>query len=197
MSSAPLGRWRAKNILVLDLEEVAGGKLAALLSRSATRDLFDVRSILEMKGLDETNIRAMFLVSAAASWADARKASIDVDALEDPVARHNLVECLPRDFFDGYGGGPDGWFDESIEMCREYCAPYTTHSVAERGFLDGVQRHAEVRTGLLTAPPGVLARIATYQWLAFKCQKVLRQRESAPEPPHPTRPRPRGPSRGL
>lgn len=52
MSSAKVGGWGATDILVLSLEDVIAGKLAALTRRTLSRDLFDARSILSMEGLD-------------------------------------------------------------------------------------------------------------------------------------------------
>ena len=52
MESLPLGRMRAKDVLVLDLHEIVAGKLVALIDRHAARDLFDARRILSVDGLD-------------------------------------------------------------------------------------------------------------------------------------------------
>jgi hypothetical protein len=41
VDSRPVGTFLATDIFVLDIHERAAGKLAALLSRTASRDLFD------------------------------------------------------------------------------------------------------------------------------------------------------------
>lgn len=194
MSSFPLGRWRAENVLVLDREEVVAGKLAALFTRTRPRDLFDARSIMKMAGLSRIDIRPMYLTILAASGTGWRDVSIRPDPLRGGDARQKLLECLARGYFDGYEGGVDEWADESVELCREHYAPYAVRAPDEREFLSAVLDHGEVRTDLLFARPDILARIASYQWLARRCQQVLKRGEAAAEPP---RPRPRGPSRGL
>lgn len=41
MDSHPIGSLRAKDVTLLDVHELAAGKLAALFDRNAARDLFD------------------------------------------------------------------------------------------------------------------------------------------------------------
>ena len=46
MDSKALGSYSANQIPIVDLHEITAGKIAALLSRNASRDLFDVHSLL-------------------------------------------------------------------------------------------------------------------------------------------------------
>ena len=50
--SYPVGTWQATQIPVIDIHELAAGKLAALLARRQARDLFDSHGILHMENLD-------------------------------------------------------------------------------------------------------------------------------------------------
>jgi hypothetical protein len=49
--SRALGPFRATQIRVLDIHELAAGKTAALMARSVSRDIFDVRQMLSTPGL--------------------------------------------------------------------------------------------------------------------------------------------------
>lgn len=51
LDSRALGDWRAEQVPVLDLHELAAGKLAALLSRTQARDLFDAQQLLALPEL--------------------------------------------------------------------------------------------------------------------------------------------------
>lgn len=53
--SAIIGSFSAAEILVLDLHELAAGKLAALFARQASRDLFDVHHLLTQSQLGRSN----------------------------------------------------------------------------------------------------------------------------------------------
>ena len=58
MESRILGRVGTGRVLVLDLHEIVAGKIVALFDRGAARDLFDVRRILAIEGLDRGWIKA-------------------------------------------------------------------------------------------------------------------------------------------
>jgi predicted nucleotidyltransferase component of viral defense system len=56
MSSATIGSYRATNVPVLDIHEIVAGKMVALVTRRAARDLFDAHRIIAMPGLDWTKL---------------------------------------------------------------------------------------------------------------------------------------------
>jgi predicted nucleotidyltransferase component of viral defense system len=68
--SALLGMWQATDILLLDEHELAGGKLVALLTRTATRDLFDAYHLLTARPLNPAQLRLATLVYGAMSRTD-------------------------------------------------------------------------------------------------------------------------------
>ena len=58
MPSTAIGSYRATNVPVLDIHEIVAGKMVALVTRRAARDLFDAHRIIAMPGLDWTKIKA-------------------------------------------------------------------------------------------------------------------------------------------
>ena len=58
----PVGSRCTSPVRLLDLHELAAGKLAALLARSAIRDVFDAHAILGAPGLDTARLRLGFVV---------------------------------------------------------------------------------------------------------------------------------------
>jgi predicted nucleotidyltransferase component of viral defense system len=46
MNSLQISSYKADNVPVFDIHELAAGKLSALFSRKANRDLFDVNNLL-------------------------------------------------------------------------------------------------------------------------------------------------------
>lgn len=115
MSSAKVGGWGATDILVLSLEDVIAGKLAALTRRTLSRDLFDARSILSMEGLDWRALRAASLASIAGSPDKWRSRNIRGrrNRLE---ACESLLSCLPRQRFRDDAETVE-WYNKSIEDC--------------------------------------------------------------------------------
>ena len=72
VDSRPVGTFDAKDIPVVDIHELAAGKLAALLSRAASRDLFDTSQLLHVGGLDVAKLRLAFVVYGGISRKDWR-----------------------------------------------------------------------------------------------------------------------------
>jgi len=94
--SCPLGTTQARRIPVLDLHELAAGKLVALLSRKASRDLFDVHFLLTSMDFDRERLRLAFVVYGAMSRHDWRKVGIhDVDFHEKDL-RDQLLPSVEK-----------------------------------------------------------------------------------------------------
>ncbi len=171
MSSVPLGDMHARDVLVINLQEVIAGKLVALFDRHAARDLFDARRILSIEGLDWKNIKGAFLAFGACARRDWRTVSIDAIKGDPRELRQKLTICLPRDYFGGKGA-IDAWIEETIALCRERFALLFDLTTAEQEFLDSVLDRGEANADLLDVSPEIRTRIATMPMLAWKCQNV-------------------------
>jgi predicted nucleotidyltransferase component of viral defense system len=62
--SRALGFAQTRQIPVLNIHELAAGKLPALFSRRASRDLFDTRELLWRNDLNQTSLRTAFVATA-------------------------------------------------------------------------------------------------------------------------------------
>ena len=67
----------ATTIDVLEIHELAAGKLAALLSRRRARDQFDCRQLLRLDTLDRSHLRTAFVVCGAMNRWDWRTVAVD------------------------------------------------------------------------------------------------------------------------
>ena len=179
MESRILGRVGTGRVLVLDLHEILAGKIVALFDRGAARDLFDVRRILAIEGLDRGWIKAAVLALGACNRRDWRGVSKDAFGCDSREFRRNLAICLPRDLFRD-AGDVDAWIAQSVELCREGLAFLFELSENERSFLDGVLDRGEVNANLLGVEREVGARIAAMPMLAWKCKHVRRRRGLEP-----------------
>lgn len=171
MESVDLGGAIARGVRVLDLHEVAAGKLVALFDRRAARDLFDARRLLAVEGLDWAAIKAMVLAFGASGRRDWRAASVADIGADPRELRQKLAICLPRNHFDA-AGGVDTWIAESVALCRERLGYLFDLNDGERAFLDGVVDRGEIHTEGLTADLGLSRRIAEMPMLAWKARNV-------------------------
>ncbi|MGB9438165.1 MAG: nucleotidyl transferase AbiEii/AbiGii toxin family protein [Desulfobacterales bacterium] len=86
-----LGDLRATNIPVLDIHELAAGKLCALMARQQGRDLFDSHQLLNHNDLEQKRLRLAFVVYGAMNRKDWRTVSLhDIDFAADELS-HQLL----------------------------------------------------------------------------------------------------------
>lgn len=78
-NSAVVGPMQAINVPTLDDHELAGGKLVALLTRTASRDLFDAHHLFTSCELDSARLRLATVVYGAMSNTDWR--TVDADRI--------------------------------------------------------------------------------------------------------------------
>ena len=112
IESRILGRVGTGRGLVLDLHEIVAGQIVALFDRGAARDLFDVRRVLAIEGLDRGWIKAAVPALGACSRRDWRDVSEDAIGCDSHEFRRNLAICLPRDLYRDVGD-VDAWIAQS------------------------------------------------------------------------------------
>ena len=94
MDSRPLESWKATAVPVMDIHELAAGKLVALLDRHMARDLFDGRLVLSMAGMDKKMLRIAFVVYCAMVRRDWRTVSAEDVAFDSVDLSSQLMPTL-------------------------------------------------------------------------------------------------------
>ncbi len=171
LDSYPVGTWMAAQIPVLDIHELAAGKLAALLVRRQARDLFDVHRLLRVEKLDYDRLRTAFVVYGAMNRKDWRTVCIeDVNCTRVEFARQLLptlraMESAEQEDIDLYGA-------RLVEECRQALSVVLPLFDNERAFLDLLLGRGEIDATLLTADPGLQQRIQKQPLLEWKAVNV-------------------------
>jgi hypothetical protein len=193
MPSVSIGAYRATNVPVLDIHEIVAGKMVALVTRHAARDLFDAHRIIAMPNLDWAKIKtATLMIGASAKSFDWRTASPAAIACDVGDITGKLTMCLHDRYFEAFGG-PAGWIESVTAECREKLAPLFQLTAGERTFLDAVLDRGEIDVSSLDIAESVRAAIEASPALRWKTQNV-KAWKSGDKPPTPTRrsARPRG-----
>ena len=176
-NSRRLASHQAKGIPILDVHELAAGKLAALFSRRASRDLFDAHGLVCGNELLDWNLlRVGFLVYGAMNrkdWRTIRLEDLTFDRRDfenelPPVLRHLDTSISLDEFAERLRTG-----------CREKLAPLLAFTKRERGFLDRLLDHGEIVPELLTADAALAARIAAHPMLQWKALNVKQHKKKA------------------
>ena len=173
--SHPLGDFQARSIPVLDLHELAAGKLAALLARGQARDLFDCHRILNMDNLERDRLRIAFVVYGGMNRKDWRTVSIegvDYDAAE---LTRQLIPTLHVRIIQEQGS-PAEFGTRLVRECREGLSMVLPFTDAEREFLDLLLDKGEIDSTILTADEALQKRIQQQPLLEWKALNVRRHR---------------------
>lgn len=170
-TSQALGSVRVERIPVLDVHELAGGKLAALLSRHAARDLFDANLLLADPRITPERLRTAFVVYGAMNRKDwrtvkASDADFDIRELKDqllPLFRNGVQEV---------GKSPDAWATKLLKECRERLKALLPLSAPEKKFLDAVLDRGEIDPAFITGDSALAERILAHPGLQWKALNV-------------------------
>ncbi len=169
--SHAFGPFRALDIPVLDTNELAAGKLAALLSRQQARDLFDSHRLLTSKLLDPERLRLAFTVYGAMNRRDWRTVSPgDVDSDPVELARRLLPTLNTAQRNDNVR--PETLGKELVEGCRAGLSAFLPLRANERAFLDRLLDRGDIDASLLTSDASLQERISRQPLLAWKAQNV-------------------------
>jgi predicted nucleotidyltransferase component of viral defense system len=169
--SHPLGNFQARNIAVLDLHELAAGKLAALLSRRQARDLFDCHHILRLDRLDRERLRTTFVVFGAMNRKDWRTVVVENVAFEREELARQLFPTLhfqaiqEQSAFVDYGA-------RLVNECRDALSLVLPFTDAELEFLARLLDKGEIVPELLTSDPALRDRIRKQPLLEWKALNV-------------------------
>ncbi|MBW2349538.1 MAG: nucleotidyl transferase AbiEii/AbiGii toxin family protein [Deltaproteobacteria bacterium] len=169
--SHPLGDFQAKSIPVLDLHELAAGKLAALLARGQARDLFDSHRILNMDDLERDRLRIAFVVYGGMNRKDWRTVSIEDVDFDPAELTRLLIPTLDTRAIQEQGS-PAQFRASLVRECREGLSMVLPFNDAERKFLDLLLDKGEIDSTILTADETLQKRIEQQPLLEWKALNV-------------------------
>ena len=170
-ASRPLVPMVATDFPVLDVHELAAGKLAAFFARSAGRDMFDVRELLRRGGLDRARLRTGFVVYGALNRRDWRQVSLD-EVKADPADIDRLLLPVLRGDMSPAPEATAEWTARLVAECKDLLRIVLPLEPAEREFLDRLNDHGEIHPETVTANPRTQATIRQHPALLWKAQNV-------------------------
>ncbi|MBI4605379.1 MAG: nucleotidyl transferase AbiEii/AbiGii toxin family protein [Planctomycetes bacterium] len=171
VDSRAVGPASAKQIALLDRHELAAGKLAALCSRSASRDLFDGHELLCRTDLDPAKLRLAFVVYGGINrrdWRTVRVEDIGADARD---LERELVPMLRADLSPARANVAS-WAETLVRETRDLMSLVLPLVDREREFLERLNGAGDIVPELLTDDPVMRAIIRDNPGLKWKALKV-------------------------
>lgn len=171
LDSKPVGPAVAREIAVVDRHELAAGKLAALVARNASRDIFDARELLRRTDLDRDKLRLAFVVYGGLNRKDWRTVRIEDVAAEPAELKRELVPMLraevrPED------ADVVPWAEALVRETRALMNAVLPLEAHELEFVERLNGAGDIAPELLTADPAMQATIWEQPGLKWKAMNV-------------------------
>lgn len=176
IDSRPVGPYRATQVPVLDVHELAAGKLAALFARSASRDLFDACTLLRTPGLERSRLRLGFVVYGGASRKDWREVSLEDVRVNPREVEQQLVPMLRSDLIPDRSE-IEAWSKDLVETAQSLLTDLLPLAPEEIDFFKCLNELGEIRPDLITADDAMQTIIMAQpglQWKALNVQRMKR-----------------------
>ena len=175
INSHQLGDHKASNIPVLDIHELAAGKLVALLDRNASRDLYDAHALLGSGKLNSRTLRPVFVAYVGMNRNEFREVTPDVVNFETRDLENQLVPVLSTAEVQKIEDMAE-WAEDLSSTCREKLDIVLPFSGDEMEFLNALQDHGEIRPELLTDDTDLQAKIFNHPMLKWKAINVKKHK---------------------
>ena len=169
-ASFPLGSFEAVDIPVLDIHELAAGKLCALIARCKPRDLFDAYQLLNHAELEQAVLRKCFVVYAAFNKVDFSEVSgLDELKFDTQQFRQELMETLAQ---GSVNETPQAYLEKLLTGCREKLDVILPFTKEELEFLVSVNKWGEIKPELLDASGQWCDSVSKHPMLQWKVVNV-------------------------
>ena len=171
--SVKLANRLVKNMPVLNIHELAAGKLTALINRGAGRDIFDVYQLFQNQDLNINMLRFCFVVYAAMNYKknylnlsikDINFNKRDLQNKLIPVLNGKLIRT----------NSIQGWANTLLKGVRENFTKLIPFGENERKFIQEVYNNGAIIPELITNNPESINIIKCHpavQWSASKSKR--------------------------
>lgn len=172
-SSVNIMGHNISNIAVLDIHELAAGKLSALIDRGAARDVFDAHFLFHNIDLNDKLLRSLFIVYAAMSRkSDIRKFDYLKINYDETEFQNRLVPMLKKDIINEVGSIKT-WSRKLMSECHTQLSRLFPLNENEQEFLTRLIDNGEIQPQLIC--DGVLAENVSahpaLHWAVFNAKR--------------------------
>lgn len=158
-------------VTVLDIHELAAGKLHALLDRHAARDLFDSHQLLTLWPLDLAKLRMTFTVYAGMrklAWQEMTADRIVFDVKE---IRNKLIPVLKTSMIPGIQTNQiQRWAEQLVTECKVAFQGLLPFDDKEESFLKCLAEQGDIRPELLSLDEGFCQQVKIHPLLRWRTQ---------------------------
>jgi predicted nucleotidyltransferase component of viral defense system len=167
LDSVTLCGKQVKAFPVLEIHELAAGKLTALIERKAGRDFFDADAIFNNKSIDYEKLRLVFtLYSAMCTKKNLLDIKIEDITVDQEDLKNKLIPVMSSRF-DSNQSSMDKWIDSLLKNIQEGFLKLLPFSKVESNFIHAVRSGSEIPAELLTKNSEMVETIRTHPALLW------------------------------
>ncbi|MEM7174732.1 MAG: nucleotidyl transferase AbiEii/AbiGii toxin family protein [Chlamydiota bacterium] len=175
LSSQVVGNHQIHNIPVLNLHELAAGKLTALFARHAARDLFDMHHLFTKVAIDQEQLRFGFILYLAMS---SIKSPHDISSGDLLFNRDDFQKQLVPVLRNVKSQNAlQLWQTTKLEQCKRALSLLFPFNKQEKEFLKNLTEKGEVISSLLTNDLMMQAKIEKMPLLKWKASRVQKKKD--------------------
>lgn len=168
-------KWpRLTKAKVLDIHELAAGKLNALLEREVSRDLFDSHQLLTQWSLNEEKLRLAFTVYAAMRKQNWENILVDKVKFSVKDIRDKLIPVLKESESPGFQfSDVKIWATKLIDECKSHLSIVLPFKDNEIQFLEAVQKFGEIKPEYITQDDEMIWKIKHHPLLIWRTRQSV------------------------
>jgi predicted nucleotidyltransferase component of viral defense system len=172
-TSRVAGHHQIHGIRILDLHELAAGKLTALFARNASRDLFDAHYLLTKTKLNSAQLRLAFvLYMAMSSIGNLFEISPVSLSFHESDFRQRLIPVLRN---ARHEKDVHSWKEDKLQECRQALEILLPFTEQETEFLKILLDKGEIQAFLLTDDPTMQSKIEQLPQLKRRALLAVKQ----------------------
>lgn len=165
-------RHQATQIPLLDLHELAAGKIAALMSRHASRDLYDTHQLLVAdltcrRILDIERLKLAFIIYGGMNRRDWRTLKIEDIKFDPKELQNKLLPVLNQKNLK-----QSNWIELLVSESQNALSKLVSFAENEKKFLDLLLNEGKIEPSLITTNFQLQQKIARHPRLLWKAENI-------------------------
>lgn len=169
INSVEVAGEKATSITVLTPEELAAGKLSALFSRNASRDLFDSHYLLHNVPLDKDKLKAAVIIYGIMGPRDFRQVSLRDISFDESELQRKLIPVLRKNELKS-GIGSIAWAKKTTQECQDAVKDLINFSISEKEFLDEFYNNGTLALSKIIKDDKLIKNIEQHPLIRWRTQ---------------------------
>jgi len=170
-NSKSIASQQVLQVPVLDSHELFAGKLSALMSRQASRDLFDTFNLLTKTSFDFAKLRLALVIYGAMNPKDWRQCSPETIGYTVKEIKEKLLPLLRNNELKP-SNDLAAWAEELLSTCIEKLNNFFPLAENETEFITQVREKGVIKPDLITDDQSLQDILATHPSLLWRATKA-------------------------